>query len=79
MGLEIGSRVVIKSSSEYYNKGPSNPDEMVQGTILSILPQEGCLPVNVQWDNLCGNSYNKYDLQLYEEYVEYEIEDSEVL
>ena len=58
--LQVGDRVMISTTSEYYTQTAHNPAG-VPGTV-SALRDGNSLPFSVQWDNGCRNSYSPSDL-----------------
>lgn len=58
--LQVGDRVTISPSSEFYTQEAHNPAGVL-GTV-SELRDGYSLPFRVQWDNGCRNSYSSSDL-----------------
>jgi hypothetical protein len=65
-GLEIGNRVMIAKSSEYYKRDTSNNPRGVEGTIINDKHPILNFKYKVQWDNGGHNSYREGDLVLAE-------------
>ncbi len=62
---EIGTRVKISLTSEYYIDGPqgNNPKE-IHGTVAQIRNMDHAY--HVEWDNGTHNSYRHIDLEMIE-------------
>lgn len=67
--LQVGDRVRIASSSQFYGRtwSSNNPSD-ITGTVDSVRNTDS-LPVDVMWDNGQTNIYNFHDLELSDEGV----------
>lgn len=66
MTFNVGDRVVIAKSSEYYGFGTFNNPSDVVGTVVSYYDEEQfedkLFTVYVEWDNFYKNCYGDEDL-----------------
>jgi hypothetical protein len=64
--FEVGDRVKIKKSSQYYVNGDDSNPKDIEGIITEIYAStvRAINPIHVKWDNGITNAYEKEDLEL---------------